>query len=220
MLLFLGAFIGGGIWLFEFVSSPSSKPIGDNSAADRQYCREKILSSVDTGDDPTIRNWVLCVEQDTWHYVAQDRPLHVVVGGCALSSEGVVHSWVFSPRGVRRPFYPFQPPSRNQRPGALLDPNAMRTFPLGSGSSRQHVLHRVRPGRRHRLSAFPLRRRLRSPRLLPPNTARSRARQRRVVWEDAETGANRTLKTLRKTGSKAASAGRYWHLCRAATRAK
>ena len=25
----------------------------------------------------------------TWHYVAQDRPLHVVVGGCALSSEGV-----------------------------------------------------------------------------------------------------------------------------------
>ena len=25
----------------------------------------------------------------TWHYVAQDRPLHVMVGGCALSSEGV-----------------------------------------------------------------------------------------------------------------------------------
>ena len=25
----------------------------------------------------------------TWHYVAQDRPLHVVVGGCAVSSEGV-----------------------------------------------------------------------------------------------------------------------------------
>ena len=25
----------------------------------------------------------------TWHYVAQDQPLHVVVGGCALSSEGV-----------------------------------------------------------------------------------------------------------------------------------
>ena len=24
-----------------------------------------------------------------WHYVAQDQPLHVVVGGCALSSEGV-----------------------------------------------------------------------------------------------------------------------------------
>ena len=33
------------------------------------------------------------------------------------------------------------------------------------------------------------------------------------VWEDAETGANRTLKTVRKTGAKAAaSAGRYWHL--------
>ena len=26
---------------------------------------------------------------DYRHYVAQDRPLHVVVGGCALSSEGV-----------------------------------------------------------------------------------------------------------------------------------
>ena len=29
-----------------------------------------------------------------WHYVAQDQPLHGVVGGCALSSEGGVHSWV------------------------------------------------------------------------------------------------------------------------------
>ena len=35
----------------------------------------------------------------------------------------------FSPRGVRRPFYPFQPPTRNQRPGALLDPKCDEDVP-------------------------------------------------------------------------------------------
>ena len=31
----------------------------------------------------------LALRRTTWHYVAQDQPLHGVVGGCALSSEGV-----------------------------------------------------------------------------------------------------------------------------------
>ena len=41
----------------------------------------------------------------------------------------------FSPCGVRRPFYPFQPPSRNQRPGALLDPKYDEDVPRPSRRS-------------------------------------------------------------------------------------
>ena len=62
--------------------SPHLQPSGS------AYAGSKAKSPPPGGNRGTSRPH-LALRGTTRHYVAQDRPLHVVVGGCALSSEGV-----------------------------------------------------------------------------------------------------------------------------------
>ena len=72
----------------------------------------------------------LALRGTTWHYVAQDRPLHVVVGGCALSSEGVCILG-FRPDLHRvQPWRPGSKRGKTRRPrGRSSRSEPARTFP-------------------------------------------------------------------------------------------
>ena len=82
----------------------------------------------------------LALRGTTWHYVAQDRPLHVVVGGCALSFEGVC---ILGFRPDLHRVQPWRPGSKRGKPGGReggpRDPNPPGRSPSGAarGESRE-----------------------------------------------------------------------------------
>ena len=82
--------------------------VGGQRAPDR---KRRALHQAEIG----ARAGPIChLRGTTWHYVAQDRPLHVVVGGCALSSEGVC---ILGSRPDLHRVQPWRPGSKRGKPG-------------------------------------------------------------------------------------------------------